>query len=125
MSNVLQLKNELARYLGITIEHSPAELGSGGQRQAGVVKLVTIVTDADLKLDGIVNILEECGWVKLNKEGELPFPEKFLWDNVENIDGSFVCVIVGIHGSTASPRPPAGHLMGCRHSCAPACLPVL
>lgn len=61
MSNVLQLLNELVRYLGITIEHGPAELGSGGQRQAGVVKLVTIVTDADLKLDGVVNVLEECG----------------------------------------------------------------
>lgn len=54
-------KTELAHYSGITIEHSPAELGGRGQRQARVVKLVTIVTDADLKLNGIINVLKECG----------------------------------------------------------------
>lgn len=95
MSNVLQLKNPAAHYLGITIKHSPAELGRRGQRQAGVVKLVTIVTDADLKLDGIINVLEERGWVKLNKDRELPFSEKFLWDNMKNNDGRFVYVNLG------------------------------
>lgn len=53
----LMLKTETRNYSGTTIKHSPAELGGRCQRQAGVVKLVAIVTDADLKLDGIVNIL--------------------------------------------------------------------
>lgn len=51
------LKPEIRNYLGFTIEHSPAELGGRGQRQAGVVKLVAIVTNAHFKLDGIVNVL--------------------------------------------------------------------
>lgn len=53
----LMLKTEIRNYSRITIKHSPAELGGRGQRQAGVVKLVAIVTDADLKLDGIINVL--------------------------------------------------------------------
>lgn len=53
----LMVKTAIRNYLGDTIEHSPAELGGRGQRQAGVVKLVAIVTDADFKLDGIINVL--------------------------------------------------------------------
>lgn len=51
------VKTAIRNNSGVTIEHSPAELGGRGQRQAGVVKLVAIVTDADLKLDGIINVL--------------------------------------------------------------------
>lgn len=53
----LMLKTEIRNYSGITIKHSPAKLGGRGQRQAGVVELVAIVTNADLKLDGIINVL--------------------------------------------------------------------
>lgn len=56
-SSKTDVKSEIRNYSGITIKHSPAELSGRGQRQAGVVKLVAIVTDADLKLDGIVNVL--------------------------------------------------------------------
>lgn len=51
------LKSEISNNLEITIKHSPAKLGGRGQRQTSVVKLVAIVTHADLKLYGIVNIL--------------------------------------------------------------------
>lgn len=44
-----------------TVKHSSAELRGRGQREAGVVKLVAVVTDADLKLDSIVNVLQERG----------------------------------------------------------------
>ena len=41
-----------------TVKHGPAELSGGGQREAGVVELVAVVTDADLELDGVVDVLE-------------------------------------------------------------------
>lgn len=43
---------------GLTVEDRPAVLGGGGQRQAGVIELVTIVPDADLELDGIIDVLQ-------------------------------------------------------------------
>lgn len=71
--------------LGPTVEHSPAELGGGGQREAGVVELVAVVADADLELDGVVDVLEERGRVKRHEEGELPLPEKLLLDGEERV----------------------------------------
>lgn len=44
-----------------TIKDCPAVLGGRGQRQAGGVKLVSVVPNADLELDGIIHILQHCG----------------------------------------------------------------
>ena len=63
---------------GLTVKDRPAVLGGGGQRQAGRVELVTVVPDADLKLDGIINILEHGGRVKGSKQGILAPPEVLL-----------------------------------------------
>lgn len=77
-----------------TVKHSPAELGGGGQREAGVVKLVAVVTNADLELDGIVDILEERGRVKRHEERELPLPEKLLWDEQKRLrDGWYLSLM--------------------------------
>lgn len=43
---------------GLTVKDRPAVLGGGGQRQAGVIELVAIVPDADLELNGIVDVLQ-------------------------------------------------------------------
>lgn len=45
----------------LTIKDSPAVLGGGGQRQAGRIELVAVVPDADLELNGIVDILQHGG----------------------------------------------------------------
>lgn len=61
-----------------TIKHCSAELGGGGQREASVVELVAVVADADLKLNGIIHVLQQRGRVEGHKQGELPLPEKLL-----------------------------------------------
>lgn len=87
-----------------TVKHSPAELGGRGQREAGVVELVSVVTDADLKLDGVVDVLEERGRVKRYEEGELPLPEKFLLDREKYekgmTDDTFCCVFKCLYPSS-------------------------
>ena len=118
-----------------TIKHSPAELGGGGQREAGVVELVAVVTDADLELDGVVDVLQERGRVKRHEEGELPLPEKLLLDGENRLRKRnrwmiflfYVCVFVCVFvcaSSSLSPPPPAGRPMGCLQFSAPACPPV-
>lgn len=62
----------------LTIEDRPAVLGGGGQRQAGGVELVAIVSDADLELDSIINILQHGGRVEGGKERVLAPPEVLL-----------------------------------------------
>ena len=98
-----------------TVKHSPAELGGGGQREAGVVELVAVVTDADLELDGVVDVLQERGRVKRHEEGELPLPEKLLLDGENRLRKRnrwmiflfyvcvCVCVCLWVH-------PPPSHL---------------
>lgn len=67
----------------LTIEHGPAVLRGGGQGQAGVVKLVAIVANADLELDGIVHVLQHGGRVEGSKEGVLPPPQVLLQEAQE------------------------------------------
>lgn len=62
----------------LTIKDCPAVLGGGGQWQTGRVELVAVVPNADLKLDGIVDILEHGGRVEGGKERVLAPPEVFL-----------------------------------------------
>lgn len=74
----------LAGWLWPTVKHSPAELCGGRQREAGVVELVAVVADADLELDGVIDVLEVCGRIKCHEERELPLPEKLLLDGKKN-----------------------------------------
>lgn len=62
----------------LTIEHSSAVLRCGRQRQAGVVKPVAIVANADFKLDGVIHILKEGGRVKSSEQRILSLPHEFL-----------------------------------------------
>lgn len=75
--------------LFLTVEHGSAVLSGGGQGKAGAVKLVSIVTDADLKLDAIVHVLEEGGRVERSKQRILSLPHEFLQDSRRK--GEFSC----------------------------------
>lgn len=66
------------RHRLLTVKHSPAVLGGGGQGQAGVVKLVPIVANADLELDGAINVLQHGGRVEGSEEAELAPAEELL-----------------------------------------------
>lgn len=48
----------------LTVKHSTAILSGGGQRLAGVVQFVAVVTDADLKLDWFAGVLNHGGTVE-------------------------------------------------------------
>lgn len=48
----------------LTIKYSTAILSGGGQRFAGVVQFVAVVTDADLKLDWFARVLNHGGAVE-------------------------------------------------------------
>lgn len=62
----------------LTIKDGPAVLRGGGQGQAGVVKFVAVVANADLKLDGVIHILEHGGRVEGSEEGVLPTAQVLL-----------------------------------------------
>lgn len=62
----------------LTVKDRPAVLSGGGQRQTRRVELVAIVPNADLKLDGIIHVLEHGGRVEGGKEGVLAPPEILL-----------------------------------------------
>lgn len=62
----------------LTIKDRPAVLGGGGQRQAGGVELVAIVPNADLELDGVIDVLQHGGRVEGSKERVLAPPEVLL-----------------------------------------------
>lgn len=53
---------------GLTVEDRPAVLRGRGQRQAGVIELVAIVPDADLKLNGVVHVLQHGRRVEGSEE---------------------------------------------------------
>lgn len=59
LSKVRVLSRQVAS--GLTIKDRPAVLGGGGQGQAGRVELVAVVPDADLELNGIVDVLQHGG----------------------------------------------------------------
>lgn len=65
-------------FLFCTIKHGKAVLGCGGQRFAGGVQLVTIVPNADFKLDGLTRLLEHAGAVENGAQREFPPPLVFL-----------------------------------------------
>lgn len=50
--------------VSLTVKHSTAILSGGGQRLAGVVQFVAVVTDADLKLDWFTGVLNHGGTVE-------------------------------------------------------------
>lgn len=77
----------------LTIEHGPAVLRGGGQGQAGVVELVAVVADADLKLDGIVHVLQHGGRVEGSKEGVLPPPQVLLQEAQERGGDAITAVL--------------------------------
>lgn len=106
-----------------TVKHCSAELRGGGQREAGVVELVAVVADADLKLDGVVDILEQGGGVKCYKERELPLPEKLLEEN-RWVKRQVKCA-TGVSWFVVPPPRWADHLMVGLQFCAPACPPAL
>lgn len=58
----------------LTVKHCTAVLSGGGQRLAGGVQLVAVVTDADLELHGLSWILDHGGAVEDGAEAELPPP---------------------------------------------------
>lgn len=58
----------------LTIKHSTAILGCGGQGLAGGVQLVAIVTDADLKLDWLSWVLYHGCTVEDCAQTEFPPP---------------------------------------------------
>lgn len=60
------------------VKDCTAILSGGGQRQAGHVELVPIVPDADLKLDGVIHILQHGGRVEGRKQGVLAPPKVLL-----------------------------------------------
>lgn len=62
----------------LTIKDRPAVLGGGGQRQAGGIELVAVVPDADLELEGVVDVLQHGGRVEGREEGVLAPPEVLL-----------------------------------------------
>lgn len=62
----------------LTVKHSTAILGCGGQWLAGGVQFVAIVTDADLKLDWLSWVLYHGGTVEDCTQTELPPPLVFL-----------------------------------------------
>lgn len=68
-----------------TIKHSKAVLSGGRQGFAGGVQLVTIVTNADLKLDWLTRLLEHAGTVKHSAQGVLPPPLVFLYSERHSV----------------------------------------
>lgn len=58
----------------LTIKYSAAILSGGGQRFAGGVQFVTVVTDADLKLDWLSWFLYHGGAVEDCTQTVLPPP---------------------------------------------------
>lgn len=62
----------------LTIKHSTAILGCGGQWFAGGVQFVAVVADADLELDGLSWVLYHGGAVEDGTQTELPPPLVFL-----------------------------------------------
>lgn len=108
-----------------TVEHGPTELRGGGQREAGVVELVAVVTDADLKLDRILDVLKERGRVERYEERKLPLPQKLLEDTEERERFGLRLFLCQDRSSAAlPPPPPAGRLQGRRQISAPACPPA-
>ena len=69
----------------LTIKHSTAVLSGGGQRFAGGVQFVAVVTDADLKLDWLSWFLYHGGAVEDRTQTVLPPPLVLL--NVGNRKG--------------------------------------
>lgn len=61
-----------------TVKHSKAVLGGGRQRLAGGVQLVSIVANADLKLDWLTRLLEHARTVEHSAQRVLPPPLIFL-----------------------------------------------
>lgn len=74
---VIQVSSR-SKACGLTVKDRPAVLGGGGQRQAGGVELVPVVPDADLKLDGIVHVLQHGRRIEGGEEGVLAPPEVLL-----------------------------------------------
>lgn len=62
----------------LTVEHSAAVLGGGGQGFAGGVELVAVVADADLELDGLPRVLQHGGRMEHGGQAELPPALVFL-----------------------------------------------
>lgn len=62
----------------LTIKHSEAVLGGGRQGFAGRIQLVTIVTDANLKLDWLAWLLKHARTVEHSTQRELPPTLVFL-----------------------------------------------
>lgn len=62
----------------LTIKYSTTILCGGGQRFAGGVQFVAIITDADLKLDWFTRLLEHACTVENCAQGILPPPLVFL-----------------------------------------------
>lgn len=58
----------------LTIKHCTAVLSGGGQRFAGGVQFVAVVTDADLKLDWLSWFLYHGGAVEDRAQTVLPPP---------------------------------------------------
>lgn len=74
----IKLKVSFLYSLLHTIKHSKAVLGGGRQGLAGGVQLVTIVPNADLKLNWLTRLLEHARTVEHGAHRVLPPPLVFL-----------------------------------------------
>ena len=86
----------------LTVKHCTAVLGGGGERLAGVVQFVSIVTDADLKLDWLARIVDHAGIVEDRTEAVLPPSLVFL--KVENVQEKRGGRVRGSRGGTGCGR---------------------
>lgn len=62
----------------LTIKNSAAVLGGRRQGFAGGVKLVAVVADAHLELDGLPRVLQHGGGMEHSSQAELPSALVFL-----------------------------------------------
>lgn len=72
------MKNQVFRFSFHTIKYSKTVLGGGCQGLACGVQLVTIVADADLKLNWLTRLLQHACTVEHSAHRVLPPPLVFL-----------------------------------------------